>query len=393
MKTIQMKYFILGLFICSVYACGNNNPDTIPEDLDGKKKYLAAKKKELKELQAQIDEVNRDILKLDPPKEKAPLKVETLLLQPKEFKRFIDVQGQVVAADIVNASSEIGGRILSLKVKEGDRVRKGSLIAVTDMSTMETQIAEINTALDLATTVFERQERLWKQNIGSELQFLEAKTNKERLEKSLSTLNSQIAKKNVYAPISGVVDMEFLSQGETAGPGMPIVRILNTSKLKIVADLQENMLGSIKQGQVVEVYIPSLDKTINSKISMLGRTIDPSNRTFKIEIKTSSMNGQLKPNLMAQVKFNDLTQKDAIMIPIDAIQEDVRGNKFVFVTKEDNGKTRAEKRLIEIGESNGNEAIVIIGLDANDQLITAGGMNLSENDLITPVETDRKDGE
>ncbi len=391
MKTLHYKLLFLSLILASSNSC--KKPAGIPEDLDGKRKYLVTKKKELKELQAHINEVNNEILKLDPPKEKAPVQVETLLLKAKEFNRYIDVQAQVMADDIVNVSSDIGGRIMSLNVQEGNYVNRGQLIATTDMSTLETQIAEINTSLSLATTVFERQERLWKQNIGSELQFLEAKNSKERLEKSLSTLNSQIAKKNVYAPISGIVDKEFLSQGETAGPGMPIVQILNSSKLKVVADLQESMLSSVKKGDKVEVYLPSLDKTINSSISMIGRTIDPTNRTFKIEINTGSMGGQLKPNLMATVKFNDLTQKNSILIPIDAIQEDVRGNKFVFVTKKDGNKIRAEKRLIEISESNGSEVVVIIGLDENDKLVTAGGMNLSENDLITPIETATKDGE
>lgn len=391
MNSVNIKIIILGLILASTYSCKKG--DVIPDDLKGKQKYISEKKKELKELQAHIDKVNRDILKLDPPKEKAALQVETILLEPKEFNRFIEVQGQIVAEDIVNASSEIGGRILSLTVQEGSYVNKGQLIATTDMSTLETQIAEINTSLSLATTIYERQSRLWNQNIGSELQYLEAKNNKERLEKSLSTINSQIAKKNVYSPISGIVDKEFLKQGETAGPGMPIVQILNSSKLKVVADLQESMLGSVKRGDKVEVYFPSLDKTSKSAISMLGRTIDPVNRTFKIEINTGSMGGQLKPNLMAQVKFNDLSQKNSIMIPIDAIQEDVRGNKFVFVTKEEGNQKRAEKRLIEISESNGKEVVVIIGLDANDNLITAGGMNLSDNDLITPIETAITDGE
>lgn len=392
MKSISIKFLILTLLVTSASSC-KKAAEAIPEDLAGKRKYVSAKKKELKELQAHIDEINKDILRLDPPKEKAALQVETLLLKPKEFNRFIEVQGQIVADDIVNASSEIGGRIMSLTVQEGSYVNKGQLIATTDMSTVETQIAEINTALSLATTVYERQARLWEQNIGSELQYLEAKNNKERLEKSLSTINSQISKKNVYAPISGIVDKEFLSQGETAGPGMPIVQILNSSKLKIVADLQESLLGSVKRGDKVEVFFPSLDKTVKHNISMLGRTIDPVNRTFKIEINTGSMGGQLKPNLMAQVKFNDLSQKNSIMIPIDAIQEDVRGNKFVFVTKTKGNQKRAEKRLIEISESNGKEVVVIIGLDANDNLITAGGMNLSDNDLITPIETATTDGE
>jgi len=290
MKVNRMEKYILGIVLLTIISCKpSSDSDIVPDDLDGKRAYIIEKKKELKALQAKIDEVTKEVERLDPPKEKPALQVATLALEAKEFKRFIEVQAQIVADDVVNASSEIGGRITSLLVKEGSRVSKGSLIAITDMSTLETQIAEINTALSLAKTVFERQQRLWDQNIGSELQFLEAKTNKERLERSLETLNSQISKKNVYAPISGVVDMEFLSQGETAGPGMPIVQILNTSKIKIVADLQESMLGTVRKGDMVEVFFPALDKTTKNRISMIGRTIDPANRTFKIEINTASM--------------------------------------------------------------------------------------------------------
>lgn len=379
------KYTLLLIAGLTIISCAPKS-DSIPEDLEGKRKYLAEKKKELKQLESDIAELTKDIHKLDPPKEKSAAKVETITLAPREFKRFLDVQAQVVADDVVNASSEIGGRLISLSVKEGDYVSKGQVIATTDMSTMETQIAEIETSLSLATTVFDRQQRLWSQNIGSELQFLEAKTNKERLEKSLITLKSQINKKNIYAPISGIVDKEFLSQGETAGPGMPIIQILNTSKIKIVADLQESLLGTIKKGDQVEVFFPALDKTTKHKISMIGRTIDPSNRTFKVEINTSSMGGTLKPNLMAQVKFNDYTEKDAVMIPISSIQEDVGGNKFVFKVNQKNGEKRAEKVLLELGESNGDEVIVLIGLEAGDELVTEGGMSISENDLITTIQ-------
>lgn len=388
-----MKYLLTALLIFGIFACKPaSDPNVIPEDLEGKRSFLTKKKKELKELQASIAQVSKEIDRLDPPKEKEALQVRTQKLEAREFKRYVDVQAQIVAEDVVNASSEIGGRIMSLSVREGSYVNKGQVIATTDMSTVETQIAEIKTSLNLATTVYEKQKRLWDQKIGSEMQFLEAKTNKERLEKSLVTIKSQINKKNVYAPISGIVDKEFLSQGETAGPGMPIVQILNTSNIKVVADLQESMLGSVKRGDMVDVYFPSLDKTIKKKISMIGRTIDPANRTFKIEINTGSMKGQLKPNLLAQVKFNDLSQKNAVLIPINVVQEDVGGNKFVFVTKKEGNKLRAEKRLIELGESNGDEAIVIIGLEVDDTLITSGGMSLSDNDLINPITTTENNG-
>lgn len=356
---------------------------TKTDPLTEKKALLSAKKTELRSLQEEVDKLSAEIHKLDPPKEKNPIAVKAYEMQPQLFKRYIDLQGRVEADDVVNVSSEMGGRIISLNVKEGQSVRKGQLIATTDMSTLENQIAEINTNLSLATTVYERQEKLWKQNIGSEIQYLQAKTNKEALEKSLETLKSQIVKKNIYAPISGVVDREFMKQGETASPGMPIIQILNTYSLKVVADAQEQFLSSIKRGDDVEINFPAIDKTINSKISMIGRTIDPTNRTFKFEVNINSKNGQLKPNLLAQVKINDFTQEDAIVIPLEAIQEEVSGKKFVFKIVEKDGKKRAEKSYIELGESTVGETIILKGVTAGDQLIIEGSKNISSGDLVS----------
>ncbi len=380
----KINYIFFLVIGCGLFF-GSCKQDTIPEDLAGMKKYLSAKKQELKELEASIADVTKEIEKLEPPKEKDPIQVEAINLQPQEFKRYIEIQAQIAADDVVNASSALGGRIISLPVKEGQSVRKGQVIAITDMTTLETQISEIETSLSLATTVYERQNKLWQQNIGSEMQYLEAKNSKERIEKSLETLKSQISKKYVYAPISGIIDMQFLKQGETAGPGMPIVQIMNTSKVKIVADLQESLLGSIKQGDDVEVYFPALDKTTKNKITIIGRTIDPANRTFKVEMNTSSLSGQLKPNLMAQVKFNDYTEKDAVIIPINTVQDDVNGNKYVYIIKEEGGKSIAKKVLIELGESNGDTAIVLVGLQSGDQLITEGSKNITDNDVINPT--------
>ena len=381
MKTT--KYLFSILIILFVFACKPSADEAIiPDDLAGKKEILSAKKKALKSLQKEIDLLKKDIDILEPPKEKAAAQVVTQRLQSREFKRYIEVQARVVADEVANASSETGGRILSMKVREGAYVKKGQLIASIDMSTTEGQIDEIQTALDLATTVFEKRKRLWDQNIGSEIQFLEAKNNKERLEKSLTTINSQLNKKNVYAPVSGIVDKKYLSQGEMASPGMPIVQILNTSKIKVVADLQESLLGRIKVGDQLEVYYPSLEKTVKKAVSMIGRSIDPANRTFQVEVATNSMNGQLKPNLMAQIRLNDLTESGAIIIPIDAVQEDIGGNKFVYKVADKDGKKIASKTLIELGESSEEGVMVIIGLKEGDELITDGSMRLSANDPI-----------
>jgi len=381
-----LEYLIIAAFIVSCAPKGEQALD--PGDVDGRRTLLAEKKKDLQELKKEIAKLSKEIYLLDPPKEKKAVQVKTEILKKTNFKRFIEVQATVVAEDKVNVSSEVGGRITALNVKEGDYVKRGQLIAKTDMVTVENQIAELQTSLNLAQTVFERQERLWKQNIGSELQYLEAESNKERLENSLATIKSQISKKNIYAPISGTVEMKYMNQGETVSPGMPIIQILNTGKTKVVADIQESFLGKIKRGDEVEINFPALNETTKSKVTMLGRSIDPANRTFKVEFSGGGLGSRIKPNLMASVRFNDLEQNDAVVIPLDVIQEDVGGNKFVFRAKTQDNKKFAEKVLIELGESSKEGVVILIGLQPGDELINAGGLNLSDKDPIIVIDSE-----
>ena len=224
MKRIT-QLLTLSILVTILASCQPGDTALAPDDIEGKRALLTEKKKEYKALRAEIDKISRELNRLDPPKEKAAVQVKTEVIQSKEFKRFIEVQARVTADDMVMVSSAVGGRLASVQVAEGQYVKKGQLIAVTDMETTENQVAELQTSLDLATTVYERQERLWKKDIGSEIQYLEAKSNKERLENSIKTIQSQTSKKNIYAPISGTVEKKFLSQGETAGPAMPIVQI------------------------------------------------------------------------------------------------------------------------------------------------------------------------
>ncbi len=383
MKTL----FTILLATSLLFSCRPGaKSDAIPEDLEGKKKYLAERKADLRALEAKIEQVKGEILELDPPKEKPPIDVNTMVVKPQEFKRYIKAEGRIVGDDVVNVSSDIGGRITSLTVKEGQYVKRGQLVATTDMETLERQRTEIETSLSLATTVYERQKRLWDQNIGSELQFLEAKNNKERLEKSLETLASQTKKKNVYAPISGVVDKEFMKQGETASPGMPIIQILNTNKVKVVTDLQESLLGSIKRGDYVDIHFPSLGLDIRDRITLIGRTIDPANRTFKAEINCSSRNGQLKPNLLAEVKLNDFTQKNVLTIPLEVIQEEVGGEKYIYIVenKSDTIKT-VRKSYIVLGESATDKVIITSGIEEGDEIVIKGYRDLSNGSKVNSI--------
>ena len=377
MKNLFISSLIL--LLVALIACQPKNNDEIPEDLEGKKTYLAEKKSKLRDLQILVDQVETQISELQPEEEKDPIKVNTVKITPQQFKRFVEVQANVIADDVVNVSSDIGGRIINILVREGQPVRKGQLLAVTDMQTIEKQLDEVRTSLNLANIVFERQSRLWEQNIGSEIQYLEAKNNKERLEKSLITIESQIAKKNIYSPISGIVDQEFMEAGETASPGMPILQILNPNKVKISADVQESLLGKVSRGDEVEVYFPSIDHTISKKISMIGRTIDVSNRTFNIEIETSSEKGMLKPNLLSKVRINDYTKEEALVIPLETLREGVDGKKYVFVVDDSDTITRARKSFVDLGESTDGYAVVEKGISDGDRVIVAGTGAISDN--------------
>ncbi len=374
----KVALYIVSLFILVSCAPPADNATAIPEDLAGLKKMLAEQKKQAKELDEKMAMVQEKISELQPAMEKERLLVETEVLERKSIDLSAQVQGSVVSDDYAMASSETGGRLMSVVVNEGDYVRKGQLIATVDLESIEKQKAELQTALSLATDVFERQSRLWKQNIGSEIQYLEAKNSKERLEKSLETLGSQIAKKNVMAPISGVIDQKFLTQGELAGPGTPIVQILNTSALKVVADIPEKYIASVRRGQGVTVRYPALDIERKKSISMVGRTIDPSNRTFKVEIKTGNEGGVVKPFLLAQVEFVADKIEDVIAINPELIQEEVSGKKYVY--KNDGGV--AKKVYVETGDNSDDAIVITTGLDTGDEIITEGAFFVKEGELI-----------
>ncbi len=380
-KLIPLLAISILLFSCSTEK-------TYSDDLQGKKDQLKDLKLQQKETADAIALLEAEVKKIEPKKEIDPINISVRKVTPTIFQRYSNIQASVIGDDLVSASSSMGGRILSMSVKEGDYVKKGAFIAAIDVETMDKQIEEIQTSLELATTVYERQKRLWDQNIGSEIQYLQAKNNKERIEKSLETLRAQTAKKNVYAPISGYVDKEFLKQGEMASPGMPIVQILNTSKVKVEADVPENFLGKIKRGDHVEIYFPAIDKTIQKKITMMGRSIDPSNRTFKIEIAIPSA-GDLKPNLLAEVKVKDFEEKDVITIPVQLVKQEVNGKKYVFSAFESNGIMIAKKKYVQTSESDNNNNIIITdGLFPDDLVIVDGSEKVTENDLLKIVKTE-----
>ncbi len=378
----NLTFIILAILLLA--SCSGEG--SWPDDLSGKKELLTEKKKSAKKIAEDIERLKKEIIELDPPTEKEPVLVTTTPVELQDFERYTQVQASVVSDDQVYASSETGGRITTMTVDEGQYVKKGQLIATVDMQSVRDQKAEVETGMSLAKDVYDRQKRLWDQNIGTEIQYLQAKNNYERLQKSITLLNTQLAKANVYSPISGVVDMKMLQAGEMAGPGAPIVQIFNPNKLKIVADVPESYLTNIKRGQQVKINFPALDVEMTKSISTLGRTIDPSNRTFKVEIVTNSLSGKLKPNLLADISFVDFAKKDAITVPLDIVLEEVSGRKYVYSVISKNGTLRAHKEYVTISESYLGSVIIEEGLKSGDDIIIDGARSVINGDPVKIIE-------
>lgn len=379
MKTVS-PLLVLLLFLA---ACGGGAPegDVIPAELEAKKTLLREKQAEMNKTAKFIAELEAAIIEQDPTAVKAGVLVTVETVAPSDFASYAVLQGSVVAEDLLAATSEIGGRVLQMTVKEGDAVQKGRLIAVLDIEALQKQRAELETALELAKTVFERQRSLWEQNIGSEIQFLQAKNNKERVEKSLASLDVQLSRNKVYAPGSGIVDRVIVKAGELASPGMPIVQILNTSQLKVVADVPENYIRSVKQGERVTVGIPALGLEHSAPISLIGKTVDPANRTFKVEVKLPN-DPLLKPNLLAEMRLQDFQAKGVITLPLDRIQQEVGGRRYVMLKAQDGKDFVAKKAIVEIGQSYDGTVVITSGLKSGDEVIMEGARGLSDGQRI-----------
>ncbi len=363
-------------------SCQPQSNDGLPEDLGSLKNLLRQKKSEEKALGDEIKTIESMIAQLDTNQQEKKSLVTTLPLESTDFQRYITIQGSLASRDIVIASSEVGGRILQVLVQEGSSVNRGQLIARVDLESIDKQVAEVEKSLELANDIYERQSRLWEQEIGSEVQYLQAKNNKERLEKSLETLQYQRSRSTVYSPITGTVDKVMLKAGELAAAGAPIAQILDTRNLKVVADAPEDLLTKIKVGDLVEVYFPSIDQREEVRISLIGSSIDPSNRTFQIEMNMRNGSGVLKPNLLAEIKVNDFTEEDVLVLPLSLVQQEVGGRDYVLVAANDDNGLYAKKVYVETGESYDGDVVIKSGLTTEDLVIDQGARGLSANERI-----------
>lgn len=368
-----MKYkSTLSVFIILLlFSCGGSSSKN---DLESKRNQLSKYKSQLEEIKNKISELEKEIAKLDTStgnslKSKI-VSIDTLKLQP--FIHYIELQGQVDSEENVFVSPEMPGIINSIKVKEGDKVGRGSVMATTEAGALLNTLEEVKTALALATTTYEKQKRLWDQKIGSEIQYLSAKTNKESLEARLAAVQSQINMTRIKSPISGTVDAVDVKLGEMCSPGMNGIRVVNLDKMKVVANVADTYLKKIKKGNSVIIELPDIGMTIESKISFVSQVINPRNRTISIEVKVPNKEKMIKPNMVAKVKINDEMIDTAIVIPSNIIQSTTDGTNYVLIAETENGKMVARKREITTGTFYAGNTMITSGLKQGDVIITSG---------------------
>jgi RND family efflux transporter MFP subunit len=391
-QIMMKKSFFSALFVALLLGDCQAPAEEWPQDLAGKRSLLETKRKELAELNRTIRRLEMEIDSLDPGSSlRNAALVTTDTVERSDFRKFVEIQGTVQSDKIVNVTSEVPGRLIRLHVEEGDAVRKGELIAELDLEQVKKQLEEAQTSLDLATTVYERQKSLWDQNIGSEIQFLEAKNNKERLEKNIESLQLQLSKSKVYAPIGGVVDRKLTKEGEYASPGAPIVQLLDVNNLKVEADVPETYLRSVRKGERVQVRFPALGLEQEARVSLVGSIIKNANRTFKVEARVRSANGMLKPNLLAIMLIRESEQKDVVVVPLVVVQQEVSGKEYVFVLEEGKPGPVARKVYVETGDSYGGNIVITDGLSGGETLIVEGARGLANKQPIR-VKTQANNG-
>ena len=368
MKSL-LTYASLLLLSFGVASCAGN-------DLDAKKAELESLKSQLSELTTEIKTLEAELIAADPAfaaAAKKPLLITTVAATKGEFTHFVEVTGSVLSKKNVNISSETGGRILDIPAIEGMRMSKGQVLAKIDSESIQRSIEELENNLSLARTVFEKQERLWNQKIGTEIQYLEAKSRKEGLEKSLASLRTQSAKAAVRAPFNGTVETVRVRVGELVQPGSQMFQFVGESDLFIEADISESYIGVLAKGDSVEITFPSIKKTITTKVSATGSIINPNNRTFKVEVFLPSL-PEVKPNMISVLKIQDYKNKESVIVPSHLIMADTKGD-YLFAVE--NGL--AKKKYVTRGYTSGDQTEIIEGLTGTEVLVDKGFREVGDN--------------
>ena len=388
------KIFIFTIATVLLASCGKKEQSVDAVIASGDLKQIRAKKDELstksQELLSQLKQLDGAIAKLDTNK-KIPL-ITTINANSSEFIHYLELQGNVQTKKNVLVYPEVPGQLVSVFVKEGQKVAKGQSLARIDDGGMSNQLAQLEANEALAETTYQRQKRLWEQKIGSEIQFLQAKTNYEAQKNAVTNLRKTIAKYTIKAPFTGIIDDVIKEQGTVVapGPGAEIFRIVNLGDMYIETDVPESYISSVQKGKDVEVDFPILGKKIDSKIRQAGNFINPANRTFKVEIGIPNKDRSIKPNLTAKLKINDYTNPNAILIPQSIISENSKGQQYVYVVNTKDGKSIAKQVVIKTGKTQGDVIEVLEGIKNGMKIINDGARSVKDSQEVKILQLAKK---
>ncbi len=385
---MRTNFPILAL-ITVLISCGGNQNDSVDSliangNLEAIRSKKASLTEEMKAISDQVQALDSVISILDADT-KLPL-VNTFKVVQQHFDHFLELQGDVATKQNVLIYPEMAGTLESVYVTEGDRVVKGQLLGRIDDGGIASQLEQLKAQAALAETTYERQKRLWEQNIGSEIQYLQAKTSYEASKNSVEQVERQLSKSALRAPFSGIIDDVIKDQGTVVspGPGSEIFRIVNLSKMYITVDVPETYVGSIDDGSKARVYFPVLGDSVQTKVRQAGNYINPNNRSFSVEIPVPNDKGRIKPNLSARVMINDYSNPEALLIPQSVISENAEGEQYVFIAEDptEDMKGTARKRVVTTGKTQGRFVEILSGLQAGELIIQEGARSVKDNQYV-----------
>ena len=390
---MKRTLYLLPALLLLIAGCGGNSDTSLDEliatgNLEEIKQRQKALTEEHRSLTARLRTLDSVIASRED-KRNVHL-VSTMEVRPSSFEHYLDLQGDVQTKQNVLLYPEMGGTLLQVYAKEGDAVRKGQVLARIDDGGMASGLAQLRTQAALAETTYERQKRLWEQNIGSEIQYLQAKTSYEAAVNSVSQAEAQLAKSVITAPFSGIVDDVMQEEGSTVNPatGMPVFRMVNLSDMYVEVDVPESYLEGVTPGKQVQIYIPVLGDSITTQVRQTGNFINPANRTFSAEIPVPNREGSIKPNLTVRVRINDYTNPAALLVPPSVISENSEGQQYIYIATGvgEDGLGTAEKRIITTGLSQGDRIEVLSGIEPGEHIILEGARRVREGQEIEIID-------
>ena len=375
-----MKHLFLLFTLTLVLSCDTAVKESQSlTDLKAKKTALI---EQMDRIGTELKDVEMAISELDTLKKL--MTVTSYKAEVKDFNHYIEVQGTVKADQTIELHAEMGGTVTAILTKEGQNVSKGQILATLDSDVIDNSVLQLNTQLALATTTFERQARLWEQNIGSEIQYLQAKAQKDGLENSMKSLRAQARKMKVIAPFSGIIDQIFAKTGEMTSPQMPFLRLVNLSNVYVESEITETYLKSIKKDTEVLLYFSSIGTSVEASISQVGNFINPNNRSFKTRIDLKNPNNELKANLLADIKINDF-KANGIVIPSRLVQKDRNDKTFVYTIEPQENNHSVVKTYVTEAMSYDNLSFISEGLSENSILVDKGARLVNNNEDVKLV--------